>query len=224
MKYVITGGIIDILGSNTDIIGQLISRITIDEDLLEKSKLDKLLARLTKKGNERIKQLSQAILANAAATTKRKADAAKAAKEDVPRKQEIKKETPSGNRIPVPAAGIKRPRDGESTTQPLKKTATNQGTTTATGSTGLNKSTGMFTKRPTAGGDSKSSQTASTAPTTAKPRTHQVVARPTSFFSSLQSASKKPGTSNAAVAAIQKNAAPRYVFSVGPMHVAFWAT
>ncbi|KAI9699718.1 MAG: hypothetical protein M1836_002752 [Candelina mexicana] len=196
---------VDYEGTLTTNIVELISRITIDSELLEKSKLDKLLTRLSKKGNEKIKQLSQAILANAAATTKRRADANKVAKEDVFKKQDIRKEAPSGNRVPVPAAGIKRSRESETSTQPLKKTTNTQGTA-ATASTGLNKSTGMFTKRTTAGGGSKSAQNASTPPTPAKPRTHQVVARPTSFFSSLQSASKKPGTSNAAVAAIQKSA------------------
>ncbi|KAI9719046.1 MAG: hypothetical protein M1812_003676 [Candelaria pacifica] len=199
---------VDYEGTLTTNIIELISLITIDEELLEKSKLDKLLARLSKKGNDRIKQLSQAILANAVTTTKRKAEAIKAITEDVPKKPEIKKETPGGNRVPVPTAGIKRSRESESGIQPLKKTTVTHGAA-ATGSTGLSKSTGMFGKRPSAGGDSKSSQTASAAPSTAKPRTHQVIARPTSFFSSLQSASKKPGTSNAAVAAIQKNnAAP----------------
>ncbi len=55
-------------------------------------------------------------------------------------------------------------------------------------------------KQPVASSPGKSQSTAYAAAPT-KVKAQQVVAKPTNFFTALQSASKKPGTSNAALAA-----------------------
>ena len=163
---------------------------TMTEDKLEKTHLGKVLPRFAKKGDAKTQFYAKKIISNAAAATK-KQEAEQSAKKAVTK--DIKPSSPSSKRAELePVAGVKRAASnaGEGGTQ--KKLATSIAKTDAAYSAA--KQNGIV-KRPTVTSDSPKPTT--TTPT-AKPK--QVVAKPSGLFSSLQSAAKKPGTSNASKA------------------------
>ncbi|PGH30741.1 hypothetical protein GX50_06503 [[Emmonsia] crescens] len=178
--------------------------VTMDQAMLEKTKNDKILTRFVKKGGDVIKQLAQTILSNAAELTKRKAELAKAAPnktEDtlnkdgmVPMNPEIVIRNP-----PPPTAGAKRPREPETGGSP----ATKRTVTPSNGKPIAKPTAAVVTKRTTNNTlDTKSTAATGNIAAAGKPKPNMVVPKPTpSLFSSLMSASKKPGTSNAARAA-----------------------
>jgi hypothetical protein len=154
---------------------------------MELVNLNKVIPRFLKRGDDESKALSKLINDNAAAQTKRDAesgknvDAAKATKAVDSKDKEIKKE-------PQLAAGVKRPRPADvSSNSAAKRVASTTSTTTAASKGGL-------LKRP----PSTSATSATPAPATTntiKPKGHQVVSKaPANFFAGLQSASKRPGT------------------------------
>jgi hypothetical protein len=148
--------------------------------------LDKVFSRISKRGDAEGKALSTKITENATAESKKAAsDSAKVAEPSkspkVPdNKDGIKKEA-------KPVAGVKRPSSASGVSAPAAKRASAISTSaTATGKGGLLKQP-PSTSTPAA---------ASTTPAAAKAKGHQVVTKPpVNFFSGLQSASKKPGTS-----------------------------
>ena len=163
---------------------------SMTDEKIEKTHLQKVLTRYLKSGDGKTKFYTRKIIDSAAANLK---------------SQATKKE-------PEPAAGVKR----SSTTAgnanaatALKKVAT--GGATANGTSAVAKPATSASSKPataattktTAGikrpGPGSSTNTAKPASATAAPaaKTKTVTARPSSFFSSLQSAGKKPGTSNA---------------------------
>lgn len=102
--------------------------------------------------------------------------------------------------VPVPVAGVKRSATastGEGTA--AKKLAT--GANKANGVSAASKVNGVAKKPAASSETSKSTNTATNTTTNAAATRKTVVAKPSGFFSSLQSASKKPGTSNADKAA-----------------------
>ncbi|KAL4895324.1 hypothetical protein BDV59DRAFT_153471 [Aspergillus ambiguus] len=179
---------------------KLLSRfVTMDEDVLNKTNVAKLLPRFVKKGGPIVRELSQKILDNAAASTKRKQDAAKASsKENSPSK--------SATANVPDATGTKRPREGEINGQP----ATKRMVVPSGAKNALKPST------PSANGPSKRAQEPGqenrTNPTASRPKANIVAPKPTNLFGSLSSASKRPGTSNAeraaAAAAAAKSGTP----------------
>lgn len=139
-----------------------------------------------KKGGKPVQELCQKILDNAAATTKRRSEASKDA-------SSRKEGTPASSSAES-TTGVKRPREGEVNGAPaMKKTLQS---TTAKPAASTAKSVGSSGKRPDGTTDGKTSM----APA-ARPKTTIVAPKPTVLFSSLTSASKRPGTSNAARAA-----------------------
>ena len=149
----------------------------------EKTGLSKLFIRSIKRGNEEIKQLTAKINENVSATDKRiKASRApdKSAK--------VANSPKSAKQEPESVAGVKRARPAESTAagQPAKRLASGSAAPpskeSAAAKLGLVKKAG-----------------ATPAAASAAPKTNVVKAptKATTSFFGLQSASKKPGTSNA---------------------------
>lgn len=170
--------------------------------MLEKTKNDKILNRFVKKAGEITKKLARVVLDNAATVTKRKNEGAKADPKSV------NKPTAEPNTIGRDpqvvinvqnndALGNKRPRDGESNGMPPTKrvVSTSQGKSAPK----------TAVKRPTdSNQEAKLGQT-NANPANPRPKANIVTPKPTtSLFTSLMSASKKPGTSNAARAAAAK--------------------
>lgn len=161
----------------------------MDEDTLTKTNISKLLPRIIKKGIQPGKDLAQKIVDNAAASTKRKQESAanSASKDNTPDRASESSRSES-------VAGVKRPRDGESNGLPaIKKPVASavRGSVPA----------------KTAGASAvKTADGKPTAPA-ARPKANIAPPKPTSLFGSLASASKKPGTSNAARAAAAAAAA-----------------
>lgn len=176
---------------------QLLARFTtVDEDVLQKTNVAKLLPRLSKKGGQTVKALSQEILDNAAASTKRKQgqDTAKS-----PPREESARKSPtsyaaSSDKDRPELAGSKRPRDGESNGLPSTKRVlvTSQ---TKNGTKPVSSESGAGKPPQEAGQDGKGTVAAS------RPKANIVAPKPTNLFGSLSSASKRPGTSNAERAA-----------------------
>ncbi|EEQ91502.1 hypothetical protein RJZ56_003241 [Blastomyces dermatitidis] len=177
--------------------------VTMDQAMLEKTKNDKILSRFVKKGGDVIKQLAQTILSNAAELTKRKAEIAKT----TPKKTESTLDehgmVPMNPEIvirnqPPPTAGAKRPREPETGGSP----STKRTVAPSNGKPVARPTAAAATKRTTATTLDAKTTAAAGNTAAAKPKPNMVVPKPTpSLFSSLMSASKKPGTSNAARAA-----------------------
>ncbi|KAH8694184.1 hypothetical protein BGW36DRAFT_300226 [Talaromyces proteolyticus] len=171
---------------------KLLARFTtMDEETLSKTNVAKLLPRIIKKGIQPGKDLAQNILEHAAASTKRKHETANS-----PAKDGTPDRTNDSTRADL-ATGTKRPRDGESNGLPAtKKAAAPSLARAAVGAKGTSTSTAKGTADKTAA-----------AAVAARPKASIVPPKPTSLFGSLNSASKKPGTSNAARAAAAAAAA-----------------
>lgn len=177
----------------------LLSRCsTVTMELLEQYKLKKTLAVFTKRGGEETKAFVRKIEDNATASSKAQTEKAKEVKQEKLSDIKVAKTEAPLNRLSTPdsVTGIKRPRptDGSTTQQPAKRVASGSGTTVR-GSPTLQKSS-----------PSTTTKTMTPATVAAKPKA-VVPTKTTGLFAGLQSASKKPGTSNAALAASKKTAA-----------------
>ncbi|KAJ5749300.1 uncharacterized protein N7511_010996 [Penicillium nucicola] len=172
----------DFAGTLTINLLKLFARFsTMTEDMLQKTNLSKLLPKFLKKGVPQVKDLTQKILDNAIASTKRKQENDKPPKEDV---KSVEKPDP---------AGIKRPREADGSLQAgTKRMAT------------ANKDASKI-----AVGNGSKGAPAKAVP--ARPKANIVAPKPISLFGALGSASKRPGTTNAeraAAAAAAKIAPP----------------
>ena len=168
---------------------------TVDQSLLERTKLDKLLPKIVKRSDEKTKVLAQQVLDNAEQRSKQKPAESKSAQTVDSSKVGAQTRTP--DHIPL----LKRQRDTASPAVAGLKKGT---LTSLSKSLGSAKSAGTSNKsaQPIKT-DAKSSGTTANSIQT-KVKVNHVVAKP-SVFSSLQSASKKPGTSIAAQKAAQQN-------------------
>lgn len=153
----------------------------MDDDVLLKTNVSKLLPRIIKKGIQPGKDLAQKIIDNAAQSTKRK--------------QESNGNSPARDATPdksnTSATGVKRARDGEPNGLPATKKVVNP---VAAGKSGSSAKAAVSST-------AKAADNKSTVAPAARPKASIVPPKPTSLFGSLASASKKPGTSNAARAA-----------------------
>jgi hypothetical protein len=158
----------------------------LNTDTMESIKLDKVMVRFLKNGDDEVKTFAKLINENAAAQSKREADTSKVAESVKATKSTDNKEKEI-KREPQLAAGVKRPRPAEGPTNPAaKRVASATPTTTISGKGGL-------LKRPPTTSAANATSAANVG--AAKPKGHQVVSKaPANFFSGLQSASKKPGT------------------------------
>ena len=181
---------------------------TIDQTLLEKVKLDKVLQRLLKRSDEEIKTLAQKVLEKVASYTKLKDSDNKPGQSPLTANLKglgLADSSGSSARVVGSATGSKGQRISVAPlTQSSKKVVP-----TPTSKASLNSSV------RTAGASSKGAQTskidtkaaavADVADNQAKKiKVNHVVPKQSTFFSTLQSASKKPGTSNAALKAAQQ--------------------
>jgi hypothetical protein len=170
---------------------------TMDQAMLEKTKNDKILTRFVRKGGDTIKQLAKSILDNAAACAK-----AKREKQEKPERQDSKDQSAPLTK-PTPTvqvvisngpsvSGTKRPREADGGDQLVMK----RSVTPANGKATVTKPAAVIPKK--AVGQNGAAQVKQEA----KPKANIVTPKPTtSLFNTLMSASKKPGTSNAARAA-----------------------
>lgn len=170
---------------------------TVDEELLLKTNIAKILPRFVKKGGSTVKDLAQKVMDNAAASTRRK-QTNKASNHDSP---------PRGAGADSPSAdlaGSKRPRDGDNTSQPATKrmVVTSNPKDAAKPTAGTN---GPLKRAVDGATNGKPGNAAA-----ARPRTNIVTPKPTNLFGTLSSASKRPGTTNAERAAAAA-AKPTYV-------------
>lgn len=200
----------DIDGAFTLNLLKLLARfITVDEDVLQKTNVSKLLPRFVKKGGQVARGLAQKILDNAATSTKRKQENSKqTSKESSPSKSSASDATPApadGQRLEV--AGSKRPRDSEANGQPATKRVVVT-SNLKNGSKSSNAPMAGPAKRPQDIGP----ENKSVAVAAARPKANIIAPKPTNLFGSLTSASKRPGTSNAeraaAAAAAAKTSTP----------------
>lgn len=174
--------------------------ITLDQAVLEKTKVDKVLQRLNKKGDDEGKKLAQKVLDNAAVVSKQKIADGK------PLQTQDSEDRPAPNSIVARSSLVdnttKKPKGAEITSGQSAKKQTNISTVSqGSNTTASSKSIGLLAKRQNSSKtDSKASVKASNATVPApKVKPNHISAKPSGFFSSLQSASKKPGTSNAAL-------------------------
>lgn len=168
----------------------------MDEELLQKTNNNRVVTKLLKKGGQ-AKELSQKILHNAAASTKRKQSNGKStSKENSPMKSP--RDSASVNGFKTEVAGSKRSREGDGSAQPAKRMVVTANPKTAAATNGPAKRTGP-------GAQPGKSTIA------ARPKANIIAPNPSSLFGSLSSASKKPGTTNAERKAAAAAAKPAYV-------------
>ncbi|KAJ6116498.1 Zinc finger CCCH-type [Penicillium capsulatum] len=163
--------------------------------MILRTNIAKILPRFVKKGGPVIKELAQKVMENAAASTKRKQNNAKAGNEDSSAKNSGA-DSPSADLV-----GSKRPRDGESNSQPATKRMTVTSNHRDTSKSGV--ATNGSAKRP--GEVAANGKQGAAA---ARPRANIVAPKPSSLFGTLSSASKRPGTTNAERAAAAAAAKP----------------
>lgn len=180
---------------------------TLDQAVLEKTKVDKVLQRLNKKGDDEGKKLAQKVLDNAAVVSKQKISDGRSLRtqdsgDKSAQNSTALKSSLDGSRVFDDNASVKRIKDAETTSgqfakKPINSSAASQGSNT----TASSKSIGLLAKRQhSSKTDPKGSVKAGNAAVSApKVKPNHISAKPSGFFSSLQSASKKPGTSNAAL-------------------------
>ncbi|KAE9979811.1 hypothetical protein EG328_000659 [Venturia inaequalis] len=166
----------------------------LTNEIVEELGFNKIFTRFSKRGDAEIKALISKINENTIAESKKK-------KESEPATAGSPKPVKSETKVEL-VAGVKRPRpaDSAAAVQPVKRVLPGPVAQTAKESTAAR--LGLL-KRPGSVTGEKTSTAATTATTAVKPK---AIAKPsTNFFSSLQSASKKPGTSlNASSAAKAK--------------------
>ncbi|KAL9114684.1 MAG: hypothetical protein Q9227_001362 [Pyrenula ochraceoflavens] len=171
-----------------------------DVEMLAKTKIDKILLRLTKRAGPEVQKLCQSILDHAAEASKKKAKASSPKLEDSPiDAAALKKNSVAGfgDRKVDQLSGTKRPGDQANLPAPKR-------TIQASKPLALQRKTSVV-KNPAP--STNGTNSASAKPKAAAPVPNNKAS--TSIFSALSSASKKPGTSNAARAAAQKEQAAK---------------
>ena len=154
--------------------------VTIDQSILEKTKMDKALPRLVRRGDDQGKKFAQQILDNAANITKQKTAGEKSTSNGV-----LTKPSSNGPRVSdASEAKTARPE--------VKKSSSLSKSSSSTTSKSANSSDA---RQATAKADAKSAAKMGTDSSN-KPKANVITTKPSAFFSSLKSASKKPGTSS----------------------------
>ena len=156
--------------------------VTIDQSILEKTKMDKALPRLVRRGDDQGKKFAQQILDNAASITKQKTAGEKSTSNGVLTK-------PSGNGPRVSDAS-----EAKTARPEVKKSSSlSNKSSSSTTSKSANSSDA---RQATAKADAKSTAKVLGTDSSNKPKANVITTKPSAFFSSLKSASKKPGTSS----------------------------
>ena len=154
---------------------------TVDQSVLEVTKIEKVLPRLVKRGDDQGKRFAQKVLDNAADVSKQKIPDEKAAKS-----QEIN------------ATNAKLSTDGtrNSTSSENKNSRSIDAKKSDKGAANKTPPSSEARQLPTKNDAKTGTKTPSTDTSSQKPKASTVTSKPSGFFSSLQSASKKPGTSS----------------------------
>ena len=171
---------------------------TLDQALLERTKVDKVLQRLIKKGDDQGRGLAQQVLDNAITISKQK-------KPD----DRLSTDQASKDRISKDDITTKLSRALDGSNAGLKKQKTNDAPAASSAISASVESTATASSK-SIGAQAKKQSSAKPEPKTigkanaiaapaSKAKANHISAKPSTFFSSLQSASKKPGTSNAAL-------------------------
>ena len=208
----------------------LVKFTTVDKETLEKTKLLKILEKLTKKGGQECKDLSQRIIDNAAVATKRKADGSQSPSSPKPSEtlsNPSKMDPLNMAQRKEVVIGSKRPREGETPslpatkriiTKPIPQSSKPLAVQAAERRRAAEAAQAQAAKlvKSTANGMAAASGVVKPKPVVSVPKPQN------NIFAALQSASKKPGTSNAdrAAAAKEKPAAnPRKETSPPPGNI-----
>ena len=156
--------------------------VTIDQSILEKTKMDKALPRLVRRGDEQGKKFAQEILDNAANITKQKTTG--------------EKSTTNGASTKSSSNGPRSSEANETKTarSEVKKTSTLSNKSSST--TILKSANNSDVRQTTAKADAKPTSKVLGTESSSKPKANVITTKPSAFFSSLKSASKKPGTSS----------------------------
>ncbi|KAE8376771.1 hypothetical protein BDV26DRAFT_282376 [Aspergillus bertholletiae] len=176
--------------------------VTMDEDVLQKTNVAKLLPRFVKKGGPVAKALAQKILDSAAISTKRKQESNKVAPKEASPVTGTAANVALADSQRAELTGSKRPRDSEANGQP----ATKRMVVTSNPKSSQKPINGSVTgpvKRPQEAGQEAKPAAAAAS----RPKANIIAPKPTNLFGSLPSASKRPGTSNAERAAAAAAAA-----------------
>ncbi|KAJ9611325.1 hypothetical protein H2200_004509 [Cladophialophora chaetospira] len=192
----------------TSAILKFVSRFeTLDSEMLEMTKLSKILQRLTKKATNEIKSLAQAVLDNAASASAKKASGTGDKKADKPASPRSIG-SPAGGPRKDAVAGVKRPREGDAAAQPTAKKVTK---VIPPSSKPLAVRLEEKRKAEEAAKRAKAGEKAATpaamatstsaAGSTVKSKVAVAAPPKSSIFAALSSVPKKPGTSNAERAA-----------------------
>lgn len=154
---------------------------TIDQSILEVTKVEKVLPRLVKRGDEQGKRFAQKVLDNAADALKQKTVGEKSAQSQ---------EMYDAN-ARLLSDGARNPNSNETKiSRPTEAKKGDKSVATKTAS-------GSDARQPSTKVDSKAGiKTASADASSTKMKASTGTTKPSGFFSSLQSASKKPGTSS----------------------------
>ncbi|EMC92347.1 hypothetical protein BAUCODRAFT_78523 [Baudoinia panamericana UAMH 10762] len=191
----------DLNGSLSRAILELMTRFTtLSDAVLEKTHLVKVLPKYARKGDAKTQHYAKRIMAAAAAVAANDAAEPTTATQHGAGKP-VTVASPLGKRVDQGAvAGVKRAASSVAEGVTVKRVATVA--TKATASPTASNSNGVVKK--TFSGAESAKTTAAAAPAT---KTKQVTAKPSAFFSSLQSAAKKPGTSIKSGASAQASGA-----------------
>ncbi|KIW10906.1 hypothetical protein PV08_10205 [Exophiala spinifera] len=178
---------------------------TLDFETLEMTKLSKLLQRLTKKATTEVKTLAQSILDSATAVSAKKKATSKSENSG----------SPNIGGSPMEAvAGTKRPREGESASQPVPKKAVKVQSSKPLALQNAERRKALEAAKA-------ADRPVATASVPAKAKVAVTAPPKSAVFSSLMSASKKPGTSIAArAAAAAKDKGPAATSAPAPPVVA----
>lgn len=153
---------------------------TIDQAALELTKVEKVLPRLVKRGDAQGKKFAQKVLDNAANVSKQKIAEERSAQGH---------ETSAGN-AKLLGEGARNFNSNETKPRPTDAKKGDKGTANKTAS-------GSEARLPSSKVDVKAgTKVPSADASSTKAKANNNTAKPSGFFSSLQSASKRPGTSS----------------------------
>ncbi|OAL26271.1 hypothetical protein AYO20_10148 [Fonsecaea nubica] len=175
---------------------------TLDTEMLEMTKLSKILQRLTKKATSDVKTLAQAVLDNAVAATAKKTSTSHDKKGDKPMSPRSVGSPADGTRKEG-TGGLKRVREGDGSAQPvLKKVAKSiPHSSKPLALQNAERRKALEAAHTAKAGEKATPTPAGTTAPSAKAKVAVAAPPKSSIFAALASAPKKPGTSNAERAA-----------------------
>ena len=171
--------------------------LKIDQESFVIAKMDKLLARLVKKGDDRVKALAQKLLEKSGTSQKKHSSDSQSTQMQVAKDSSTAKLAQDGPRPLESASGTKRPRLSDAAGSPPNKKLAGA-TNGAAIPSKAPKPISLLEKRRQQAAKAESKTTDKVAPSASVPekiKVNHIAAKPSPVFSSLRSASKKPGTS-----------------------------